>query len=449
MDVPQPSFLPGVLETRNRFSGIRIIVCIGASIIAFVFSTGTMRAAGERKPQLCRGNYQSEAQAKEQLARFAASYTNLEQWKVRAARIREGVLRGAGLWPMPARCDLKPIIHSRREHDGYSVENVAFESSPGFFVTGNLKLQLWNSIRAIDFLISLEEVDPKRIAVTGASGGGTQSFLVTAVDDRIAVSVPVAMVSANEFFAMDNALSDVKTLAGKAALLKELGYDGVTWRPGNTAEALAEMSAKGIRMHALMMNLAVSKEEVPAPLPLADIQALKGSGAVIWVQLLRKGGDDADAVRELRHLNAVAKPLGLRVAIYPHVNNHAESLEDALRIAGLVADDNVGVSLTLCHQLKVMGMQDLEPLLQKALPKLFLVLVSGADSGDTRAMNWDRLIQPLGQGSYDAAALLGTLRKLGYKGPVGVIGYGLKQPAREHLRQSILFLREKLPSWNP
>ncbi len=255
---------------QSRLSGIYKKVVISVSLLVLGLSPIPAQGAEEKKPQLCQGNYQSEEAAKEQLAKFAQSYSNLEQWKERAGRIRESIFHGAELSPLPEKCALKPIIHSKRKYKGYTVENAAFESLPGVFVTGSLyrprkdkkpfaavlcphghasrpesygrfrvdqqkrcatlarmgavvfsydmvgwgdwknagwshnrpkvlKLQLWNSIRAVDFLLSLGDIDSKRIGITGCSGGGTQSFMLTAVDDRIAVSVPAVMVSAHFF----------------------------------------------------------------------------------------------------------------------------------------------------------------------------------------------------------------------------------------------------------
>lgn len=56
-------------------------------------------------------------------------------------------------------------------------------------------IQTWNSIRCLDFLESLPDVDASRMAVTGGSGGGTQTILLCAIDPRPIAAFPNGMVS--------------------------------------------------------------------------------------------------------------------------------------------------------------------------------------------------------------------------------------------------------------
>ncbi len=203
-------------------------------------------------------------------ATFDPQFRTQGEWEIRAGRLRQQMLVALGLWPMPPRTPLNPVIHGKIDRDEYTIEKVFFSSYPGHYVSGLLYrpknregklpavlcphghwingrftvngettiekqmkigaegtresayapqqarcamlarmgcvvfqydmvgmadstaiahrigfndveaelrlqsfmgLQTWNSIRCVDFLISLPDVDCKRIAVTGESGG--------------------------------------------------------------------------------------------------------------------------------------------------------------------------------------------------------------------------------------------------------------------------------------
>lgn len=210
--------------------------------------------------------------------RCLADIRSLDDWQAKRVAYRRQLQEMLGLWPMPERTDLKPVITGRLDHDDVTVEKLHFQASPGLYVTANLwlpknltkpspailyvcghsrmitngvslgnktgyqhhgawfaqngyvcltidTLQLgeiqglhhgtyreamwwWNSrgytpagveawfgIRALDYLCSRPEVDGARIGMTGRSGGGSYSWTVAALDERVKVVAPVAGIT--------------------------------------------------------------------------------------------------------------------------------------------------------------------------------------------------------------------------------------------------------------
>ncbi len=135
---------------------------------------------------------------------------------------REDLIKGherfelSGRYPLQARCvqlarmgcvvfhyDMVGFADSvQLEHRAGVREAMNTAENWGYFsvqaelrLQGILGLQTYNSVRALDWLSNLDDVDPERIGVTGASGGGTQTFLLTAIDSRPAAAFPAVMVS--------------------------------------------------------------------------------------------------------------------------------------------------------------------------------------------------------------------------------------------------------------
>ncbi len=230
-----------------------------------------------------RGEAMIEAYFRDQVRQIAdaclADLTTREAWEKQREQLRQQFLDMMGLWPLPPRTDLQPVITGTIETDEFTVEKLHFQSQPGLYVTGNLYLpkpregkkfpavlyvcghgnvvengisygskvryqyhpawfakhgyvclvidtlqlgeiqglhhgtyrekmwwwhargytpagvELWNGIRALDYLCSRPEVDPRRIGVTGRSGGGAYSWWIAAADERVAAAVPVAGIA--------------------------------------------------------------------------------------------------------------------------------------------------------------------------------------------------------------------------------------------------------------
>ena len=265
-----------------------------------------------------------------------------QSWEDRANSVRKGILAGANFTKFPNRTALNVIQYDVVERSDYVIKNIAFEATPGFFVTGNLfvptkiegplpavlishghfgpwggyartlpenqilatrlaemgavvfiydmvgwgdsqqldhpdsygflgignqdkfkdgtkntllRVQLWDSIRSLDFLLSLKNksgdplVDSQRVGVAGASGGATQSLYLASIDSRVTAAALVVMITAgftgNDYCedglpvhkvqgqGSTNNVEMAATFAPKPLMIISDGQDWTRWFPKN------------------------------------------------------------------------------------------------------------------------------------------------------------------------------------------------------------------------
>ncbi|MEC9093267.1 MAG: TIM barrel protein [Planctomycetota bacterium] len=249
---------------------------------------------------------------------------------------------------------------------------------------------------------------------------------------------PVSLIAqprfSPEFFAFQNGVH-FSSVDERIKVLKELGYDGIGSANVNDLETRwQKYSAAELKIYSIYagVNITETSFNVPQNL-LTAISQLKNRATVVELFVGGKGTDE-QAVAAVRNVAQAAKQSGLKIVLYPHSGCHVDHVGDAVRIAKKVDRNNVGVMFNLCHFLMVEPDSNLKTELEKARPYLWRVSICGAEVG-TR--NWTTLIQPLDQGDFQQSHLLGLLKSMGYKGPVGLQCYGVKGDSRNHLKRSI------------
>lgn len=261
------------------------------------------------------------------------------------------------------------------------------------------------------------------------------------------VVTSVCAAEAPPFFAMDTAARGKPEAC--AAQLSELGYAGFGGRPVTAKAYAAELAKRKVAFTNAYHVTKFSHDSSELPVDLVQaIAALEGLDTTLWlgiqqVQLpkgLKAGPEAGDTVvvPALKKAMVLAKAKRVKVSLYPHTGFWAESVDACLRVSNAVDDPDLGVTFNLCHWLKVEGSErDPIPVIKAALPRLNFITINGADGGDTRKLGWDKLIQPLGRGSYDVKAFVANARAAGYRGPFGFQGYAIKMDSQDLLKETM------------
>lgn len=250
------------------------------------------------------------------------------------------------------------------------------------------------------------------------------------------------------FYAMDTGLRgpDVKTLDDKVRLLHDLGYWGIdyTYNPSELPRLLDLLDRFGVQLACIYLS-PLLEEKIDAKVR-DSVAQMKGRPTRIELAIRSRKlkpsdpAGDEQALDLLRQISDWAGDTGPVVSIYPHTGLWTQRVEDGVRLASAAGRKNVGANFNLVHWAWVKQDQPLETVLRSALPHLLAVSINGLAG---------RNIVSLDQGDYDVAGFVRLLATIGYRGPVGLQGFGIPGRSRDALERSMTKWRQILASLKP
>ena len=249
-----------------------------------------------------------------------------------------------------------------------------------------------------------------------------------------------------KFFCFEDAFLEANTddPVFQSKLMKELDFDGMELMGLNRMdEKLTALDQQNLQLFMVYIRIDLEKEEHFDPRLFDFIKKVKNKGVTLWLPIqsdIFKASDSAGdelCISIIQKIADFANDYGVNVALYPHAGFWLEKIGDSVRLTKKINRRNVGAVFNLCHFLKVDERNHLEEKLIESVPYLAAVSINGADEGVTNEMGWDRLIQPLGKGSFDVLKVLQILKENHYFGPVGLQCYGIPGRPEEFLKVSL------------
>lgn len=235
------------------------------------------------------------------------------------------------------------------------------------------------------------------------------------------------------------------------AYLDSMGYDGISLRMAmeNHVDDLPEFLSEAekhadFKIYSAFVRYNFQDADIDKNRWREVVDLIENKDIALWLIFGRptEGVTEEMVEQILREVVAYATQRNVPVTLYPHHNCFYYTAEQSLPVVKRINHPNLKLALHLCHEMKAGNANRLEEVVSNVHEYISFVTLSGTDSVVDRSSprSIDRsTIKPLNKGDFDIYEFMEPLKKVAYKGPVGLLNFNIDKdyPMDDYLQESL------------